>query len=80
MPTLRPRDQTQGRQYLRLDPQRNIELRDDIIDPQWHTSHGPKEHHRRLQALRMVSTIINYDLRDELDGPADLIFLIRQRR
>ena len=48
MPTLRPRDQTQRGQYLRLNPQRNVELGDDVIDPQGHTSHGPEEHHRWL--------------------------------
>jgi len=70
--TLNPSNQTQHRQYLRLDSQRDIEVPNDVIHAQWHTSAGPEKHHGRLQPDCVMPAVIDDYLGDQLDGPADL--------
>lgn len=70
--TLNPSHQTKNNENLGLDAQGNIELLYDVIDSQRYSSPSPKHHHSWLQPDGIVPTIINDDLRDQLDRPADL--------
>lgn len=64
--TLGPRDQTQCRQDLRLNPECDVEILDDAVDAQWQAGGRPEEHHRRLQALRVMTAVVDDDLRYQL--------------
>lgn len=69
--TLDPRDETQQRQNLRLNLKRNIEITRDVVGPKRHTGTGPEKHHGALEADGVMTTVIDYDLWDELDRPTD---------
>lgn len=63
---LNPRDETQQRQDLRLNTQRNVELLDDVVHAQRHAGPCPKHHHRGLKASCIMAAIVDNDLGDEL--------------
>lgn len=63
---LPPSNQTQHRQYLRLNLQRNIEVRRYVISTERDASTCPEEHHRALQPDCVVTSVVDYDLGYEL--------------
>lgn len=63
---LDPSDETQKRQDLRLYPQGDVELFDDVVHAQRHTRPCPEHHHRWLKTRCIMSSIINDDLRNQL--------------
>lgn len=66
MVALNPSNQTEHRQDLRLNQQRDIKTIGDIIGAEGHTSAGPEQHHGSLKAGSVVSTVVDDDLWDEL--------------
>ena len=44
---------------------------DDVVHAQWHARGGPKKHHGGLQTCRIVTSVVDKDLRQKLDRPAD---------
>lgn len=64
---LDPCRQTQESQDLWLNLQGNVEARYDVIYAERNASPGPKHHHGRLKAGRVVASVIDNDLRDELE-------------
>jgi hypothetical protein len=63
---LNPRNETQKRQYLRLNSQSNVELFDDVVYPKRDTSPCPEHHHRRLKTRCIMTTVVNDDLGNQL--------------
>lgn len=60
---LRPSSETQARQDLRLDLQRQMLIAEDVVDPQRKTRNGPEYHHRRRQTLGRGAFVIEPYLR-----------------
>lgn len=63
---LPPSNQTQDRQDLRLNLQRNVEVRGYIISTERDASACPEKHHRALQPDCVVTSVVDYDLGYEL--------------
>lgn len=66
MITLDPRHQTQRRQDLGLDLQRDVEIPGYVVGAEGDAGAGPQEHHRALKSDGVVAPIIDNDLRDQL--------------
>ena len=74
MAALCPSDQAQDGQDLGLNTQRDVELSDDVVHAQWHSGGGPKKHHGGLQTCGIVTSVVDEDLRQKLDGPAECAY------
>lgn len=66
MIALNPRDETQHRQNLRLDLKSNVEFRNNVVCSERHACTCPEKHHGPLQTYRIMPSVIDDDLRDQL--------------
>lgn len=64
--TLDPSNETQNRQYLRLDLQRDIEVASDIVRAERDACTCPEKHHGPLKTNGIVSAVVDDYLRNKL--------------
>lgn len=66
--TLAPRHQTQRRQDLRLDDQRNVEVVHCVINCERAAGDSPDEHEIGVEIVDGVAAVVEDDLGEELEG------------
>ena len=68
---LSPSDQGEKGEDLGLDSERDVERLADVVYAEGDAGGGPEEHHGGLEASGVVATVVEEDLGEELDGPAE---------